>query len=84
MGKETPFDEEEKLEREAVESVDLDDTNKEVETRYKDEDKVENEEDEDDPNKEVYPMVRHLEFNDPEFEPVDNCYAEPAPSNPNS
>ena len=28
-------------------------------------------------------MVRHLEFNDPEFEPVDNCYAEPAPANPN-
>lgn len=31
-------------------------------------------------NWEIHPMVKHLNFDDPEFEPSDNCYAESKPA----
>lgn len=34
--------------------------------------------------REIHPMVKHLNFDDPEFIPQDNCYAEAKPANPNS
>lgn len=33
---------------------------------------------------EIHPMVKHLNFDDPEFVPQDNCYAEAKPANPNA
>ena len=31
-------------------------------------------------NREIHPMVKHLNFDDPEFVPQDNCYAESKPA----
>jgi hypothetical protein len=35
-------------------------------------------------SREIHPMVKHLNFDDPEFIPQDNCYAESKTANPNS
>ena len=35
---------------------------------------------EDENNWEIHPMVKHLNFDDPEFVPQDNCYAESKPA----
>jgi hypothetical protein len=35
---------------------------------------------EDENTREIHPMVKHLNFDDPEFVPLDNCYFESKPA----